>query len=246
MGQDNFSTGVLQVDNFIVGIQLSSEVIIDRPGILFDCLLAHLIYQETGDLERAHSEIPLKYEHGVWWGSYSILEAPFSKSSRSIGRRLQAIHTITSENTISDDGRQVRVNDVKRISNILNEYESFHTPGIYFAATGDADKVHNLLMYPDGSPRIPGIGKLHTKGVGTVESITIEPEGHALAGLTTVSGDVLRPIPVKSAPDIKLNGIKGYARPLPPAWRGDAEMCYLPSETLLFGTPDRIMDMLVA
>lgn len=57
-----------------ISFALQSPLITNGGYMTLDGLLAALIFEQGGDLEKAHADIPLKNTNGLWHGSAAFIE----------------------------------------------------------------------------------------------------------------------------------------------------------------------------
>ncbi len=156
-----------------------------------DALLAAIIFDQTGDVETAHSQIPLANSHGLWHGSAAIVEKTDMGRTAFVAN-LRAMHDLNDELIAKNQHGQIhhRIGLTRRsdYGAVMNSYKSFSAPEIIWYATGDAAKVESLLT------GVEFIGKRRASGYGQVLGIRIE-EGE-LDGITGHFGEPLRPVPV--------------------------------------------------
>ena len=62
------------MDRFLLTLKMASPVVTGGGYMTLDALLAAILFDEHGDLERAHSEIPLQCTDGLWHASAAIYE----------------------------------------------------------------------------------------------------------------------------------------------------------------------------
>jgi len=180
------------VDKIKVTMSLGSPIVINGGYMTLDALLAGIIFDQTGDIEKAHSQIPLANSHGLWHGSAAIVEKTDMGRTAFVAN-LRAMHDLDHELIAKNKyGKVHRAIGLTRRSDfgaVMNSYKSFSAPEITWYATGDAAKVEALLS------AVEFIGKRRASGYGQVVGLRIE-DGD-LDGITGHFGEPLRPVPVE-------------------------------------------------
>lgn len=180
------------MDKLKVTLTLASPVVTGGGYMTLDALLAAVLFDRYGDLDRAHSEIPLRNVQGLWHGSAAFVE------KTDVGRiafvaNLRAMHDLDAALIAKNKaGRVHRAIGLKRRSDfgaVMNSYKLFAAPHISWYATGDAEKVEALLH------GIEFIGKRRASGYGQVSGVRIEKDD--LDGVIGHFGEPLRPVPVE-------------------------------------------------
>jgi len=156
-----------------------------------DALLAALIFEQTGDLEKAHSEIPLLNTNGLWHGSAAIYEKnDFEK--KVFVANLRAMHDLDLDLIAkkSDGSPHKTLGATRRrdFGAVLNKYSMVSAPSISWYALGDKEKIHQLLS------DVEFIGKRRASGYGQVKDLQIEEA--ELDGVVGHFGEPLRPVPI--------------------------------------------------
>lgn len=211
---------------FVIKISMATPVIPGRR-LLLDGLLAALIYERTGSVERAHAEIPLDRSSGVWAGSQAFIDGNSPLRGVMIVGSIRADMEITPDMIRPNGGRKAlpRIDSARGdYQNSLSEYTSINADAVWFCGTGDVAAVKDLLS--DAS----GIGTKRSVGYGQVSRIDVrEVTGHHV-GLALADGSPARPVPVSiwgklSNQRAALNA----ERFQPPYWQGDYALCAVPN-----------------
>jgi hypothetical protein len=175
------------MENFVVRAELGSTVIV-RDWLTLDALLAALIFEQTRDINRAHSEIPLANTGGVWHGSAALFEdsrpahVPFTAA-------LRADHDLDpSKIGRNRDGNLPTVGTKRRreFGNLLNVYQAKAARAIWWHGRGDVDKVGRLLR------DVASVGKKRRSGYGAATDWDIGTGG---SGGLMHDGRPMRPVP---------------------------------------------------
>lgn len=225
---------------FVVRVGLSSPIIPGRR-LTLDGLLAAILHERCGDIDRAHSEIPLAQHYGVWAGSAALLEGPAPCETVQVIGALRAETEMSPEIVAPNGKRGYPRFDVKRddYKNSMSEYQAFATPAIWFTGTGDVEAVAGLLM------DAPFIGTKRSSGYGQVASVDVVPApGDALAGIRFSDGTPARAIPMSLWGRFSNhNPARAYERVRPPYWKGDYVECAIPRHRIVPFRDLRVLTM---
>lgn len=156
-----------------------------------DALLAALIFEQSGDLEIAHSEIPLMNTQGLWHGSAAIFEKiDFAK--KIFVANLRASHdldlNLIAKNASGKPHAKIGLTRRREFGAVLNKYSMATAESITWYAMGDREKIHKLLS------EVEFIGKRRASGYGQVTNLQIEDAD--LDGVVGHFGEPLRPVPL--------------------------------------------------
>lgn len=183
-------------DHFLIRLELKTPVILSHQTTL-DALLAGLKFQETGDLDRALADLPLRRQAGLWCGSSVFLQAPVLTDELVLGSSLR--HQTLDPNLFrtKKTGRYVAVDpsggDFRNRQSFVRAYSS---PAAYFMGEGDLGEVHRLML------TMTGMGKKRGAGYGRIDfgrSEFIDLDYPRQQGALMLSdGTPSRPIPVKT------------------------------------------------
>lgn len=197
------------MDRFKVTAALRSPLVVNGGYMTLDALLAALIYEHTGDLERAHADIPLHNTQGLWHGSAAIYEK-WDEQRVGFVANLQARHDLDldliAQNKQGKTHTMIGMTRRREFGAVMNSYRTVTTPTVTWYAQGDADAVRRLLA------GVSFIGKRRASGFGQVAGFTIEPD--ELDGVTGFFGEPLRPVPLEL-----FTGNSGTALKADAAWR---------------------------
>ena len=171
---------------------LLTPIIFGGGYMTFDALLASILFDQLGDVEQAHSSVPIRATDGLFHASAAILE-PIDQSRTSFVANLRADHSIDPDLIFKNKkgaiykamGRTRR----RDFGAVMNSYDMITTPTITWYVDGDPDLISSLIH------DTTFIGKRRASGFGEVLSWDIE-EGE-LDGLQGFSGEPLRPIPAE-------------------------------------------------
>ena len=177
------------MQNLIFTAKLRSPLI--KQGFLtFDGLLAAVLFDRCGDVEEAHSTIPILCTDGLFHASAAIT-MPVVPGSYSIAASMRADHDLDADLFPKNkSGRIHRKMDRKRrrdLGNVLSSYPTISTPDVSWICTGDRDQISELLG------DLPFIGKKRAQGFGEVIEWSVENTD--LDPLLDENGAPRRPIP---------------------------------------------------
>ena len=186
--------GVSADSHFLIRLALVTPLILTHRTTL-DAILAGLIFAETGDLERAVAEVPLRRQEGVWCASSIFLQSPVLADELITGSSVRPQALDAAMFRTKKTGRYVNVDpsggDFRNRQTLMRAYA---TPAAYFMGQGDLYTVYRLMR------AMSGMGKRRASGFGQIdmdrsEFITLEyprPQGVLMLSDGTPS----RPIPV--------------------------------------------------
>jgi CRISPR type IV-associated protein Csf3 len=188
------------MDKLAITARLKTPLIIGGGHMTFDALLAALLFERTGDVEKAHNEIPLRCTNDVWHGSAAIVE-PFSSSKVSFVANLRPTHSLDPDLLrqvdVKDDGGQVigkrlhrKISLTRRrdFGAVMNGYRAFDAADVTWFAEGDGEVIERLVS------DVHFIGKRRGSGFGEVAGWSVAAGD--LDGVIGPFGDPLRPVPV--------------------------------------------------
>ncbi len=179
------------MDKFKVKMTMGSPIVTNGGYMTLDALLAALIFDHTGDLEKAHSAIPLECIDGLWHASGAIAEK-LDTGRISFVASLRASHDLDLDHVVKNKyGNTHSAMGLTRrrdFGAVMNSYGVFLAPTITWYAQGDADATERLLR------DVAFIGKRRASGYGQVTGLHLEPDH--LDGVTGMFGEPLRPVPV--------------------------------------------------
>ncbi|NDG19787.1 MAG: hypothetical protein EB117_16195 [Betaproteobacteria bacterium] len=81
------------MEKFQLTIRLAAPMITGGGYMTLDALLAAVLFDEHGDVNRAHAEIPLAHTQGLWHGSAAIYEKT-SSGRQAFVANLRASHDL--------------------------------------------------------------------------------------------------------------------------------------------------------
>ncbi len=204
-------------------MSLGSPVLTNGGYMTLDALLAAIIFDDTGDLEKAHNEIPLLNVEGLWHSSAAIVEK-IDTGRKAFVANLRAMHDLDHEliakNKQGNVHTAIGLTRRRDFGAVMNSYQSFTASEITWYATGDASKVQTLLT------GLEFIGKRRASGFGQVTSLRIE-QGE-LDGVIGPFGEPLRPVPVDLFKGEK-SALKADAAWRPAYWHPvNRAICFVP------------------
>ena len=211
------------MDKLTVSAQLEVPIILGGGYLTFDAPLASLIFEKTGDVDLAHSTIPLACTAGLFHASAALLE-PFGRNGVSFVANLRADHALDPDLLLKNNrgaihkklGRTRR----REFGAVMNRYISFNASKITWYAEGDGEAVEQLLS------DVGFIGKRRGSGFGQVTGWSVEPGD--LDGILGPFADPLRPIPLEMFSGDR-DALKVDAAWRPAYWHPENRaICYAP------------------
>lgn len=208
-----------QYEPFAVQIFFSSPVIRqENTELTLDAVLAAAINMETGDIERAHRDIPLKRSGPLWHGSSLFLVNPTPIQAPFIAN-LSAVRNDCDgySGKIQRAGGDFRA--------FVDKYDAYAPEYAVWFGCGDLSAVERLLRL------LPGIGKKSAQGYGQIKEYLVIPIPRDRS-LMLEDGTPARPVPLSIWEQIPAarGGRHDAITFRPPYWdtRG-TEMCAIPS-----------------
>lgn len=160
-----------------------------RVGYMtLDGLLAAIRFDETGDIEVAHTDLPLAHTAGLWHASGAIFE-PIEKARTVFIAGLRPGHSIDPDLIKKNKYGQLHKKFDTSLTNVMNTYSVFTAPTITWYAEGDGARIRQML------DSVQFIGKRRASGLGEVRHWVVEPDD--LDGVVGPFGEPLRPVPVE-------------------------------------------------
>lgn len=179
------------MDRFKVTMTLGSPLVTNGGYMTLDALLAALIFDQTGDLEQAHSAIPLQATEGLWHGSAAIVEK-LDSGRISFVASLRATHDLQlddiAKNRQGNTHTSMGLTRRREFGAVMNSYGLCTAARVTWYGQGKVDEVERLLT------EVSFIGKRRASGFGQVTGLHIEAD--ELDGITGLFGEPLRPVPV--------------------------------------------------
>lgn len=176
------------MDKFRVTASLNTPLVSSGGYMTLDGLLAALLFERLQDVDRAHSEVPLRCPRGLYHGSAAVIE-PFDRSRVTFIAGLRPTHSIDPDLILKNKAGRLHRKFDTSLTNVANSYELLSVPAVTWYGEGDAEQVEQLLR------GVPFIGKRRASGFGEVTDWRIEPD--ELDGVTGHFGEPLRPVPVE-------------------------------------------------
>ena len=229
---------------FKVTAELATPIILSGESYLtLDALLSGVLFEATGSVERALTEIPLDHTHGVWHGSAVFLAtcalraaAPFKAGLGMLDVENGSIDRLALKRLIKGK----RKGEIAKIDTVRDAYQStlvfygaYRTPWACWFGCGDIAAVEELLS------DLPAIGKKRRQGYGQVEHIDVEPidEDVSLSRVIAGTRTPMRPISLETW-GLLYGGAEvgsiGCTRSAPPYFQGEAQMCAIPPAREVF------------
>ncbi|MGC8519778.1 MAG: hypothetical protein ACP5P4_14845 [Steroidobacteraceae bacterium] len=228
---------------FVLTAELATPLILSVETFLtLDSLLAGVIFESTGSIERALADIPLERTYTVWHGSAVFLEScairsmePFKRGlgMRDIGNG--ALERLALRR-IERGRRRGQLSTIDTVrgphQTTLSSYLSYLTPRVYWFGCGDIDRVQDLVN------GLPAIGKKRRQGYGQVAHIEIEPveTDSSLSMVTAGTRHAMRPLTLESWERLyrEQPSAIGCTRPSLPYFTGEAHLCAIPPAREVF------------
>ena len=229
---------------FRITAELSTPLLLSGETYLtLDALLSGVLFEDTGSVERALTEIPLDRTDGVWHGSSVFLDscairatAPFRCGIGMRDLESGAFERLALK-TISRGDRRGEIAHIDTVrgtyQSTLEYYSVYRTPRVHWFGCGRIEAVEDLLR------GVPGIGKKRRQGYGQVAHIEIEPIDEDLSLSRVVDGTraAMRPIALEDwqrfYPSTPSPAI-GCTRAAPPYFKGEARLCAIPPAREVF------------
>lgn len=215
------------MNKFELTIKLKSPLVTGGGYMTLDGLLAAILFDESGDVEHAHSSIPLKNTDGLWHGSAAIYE-PQSMGKQVFVANLRAMHDLeidlVARNAVGKTHKSLGLSRRRDFGAVLNSYQTITTEIITWYGEGDIAKIKDLMS------TISFIGKRRANGFGEIESIDIKESD--LDGVLGYINEPLRPIPESLFQGDK-SSLRADAAWRPAYWHPDNRaICYVPQSSI--------------
>ena len=203
------------MDRLHITAHLRGPIVLNNPTTL-DALLAAGIFDQTGDLEQAHHDLPLARTSGIYHASRAMFE-PLSTERAAIVQSMRPNDQWLDHNLIKKNKQgRVHLAFSNCVDNVMNPVTRYFTDQIDWYAEGDADSIRELLN---------GITHIGKKRATLVTRWDIE-EGE-LDGVMGYADEPLRPVPVGVWRGEKTFVIKDCAA-RPAYWNpANREACYV-------------------
>ena len=227
-------------DGFVVRFTLRTPIVLN-PSVGLDGILARLVFDRTGDLERAHRKLPLQQREGVHFASQLFLEAPAPIASVPLVRNMKPGMGLTADMVRPQRGAKLpRVRTHRGdFRTLMSRYSAYLPTAVWAFGSGDADSVRELLS------DARAIGKKRALGFGEIADMEFEQLAPpALFGLTAMDGSPARILPVDLWQAIGGTGStkRDYAPVHLPRWQSPQVECVLPAASVV--SPARLRAML--
>jgi hypothetical protein len=211
------------MDKLTIRARLKVPVILGGGYLTLDALLASLIFESCGDIDIAHSTIPLANSSGLFHASAALLE-PLGSNGVSFVANLRATHALDPDLLLKNKRggihRKLGLTRRQNYGAVMNSYTAFDAPEITWYAEGDGAAIERLVSDVDF------IGKRRGSGFGEVSSWSVEPDD--LDGVVGPFGEPLRPVPVEMFEGDK-DALKVDAAWRPAYWHPENRAtCYAP------------------
>ena len=203
--------------------ELKTPVII-QGYLTFDALMGALLFERYEDVEKAHNDIPIKSEHGLFHASAAQVEI-IDRGGVALVANLRATHDLDPDllkknNKGTKVHRKITLLKRQDFGPVLNNYRTITASKISWEVVGDKFLISDLLKAAFF------IGKKRTAGFG--EIIKWSFENIETDGLVSTDQNPLRPIPVERFQGNKLLPIVDTAWK-PAYWNPEnRSACYAP------------------
>jgi hypothetical protein len=178
------------MDRFLLTLKMASPVVTGGGYMTLDALLAAILYDEHGDLERAHSEIPLQCTDGLWHASAAIYEKQDAGRIAFVAN-LRAMHDLDpdllAKNPKGAIHRRIGLSRRQDYGAVMRSYRQISVDSISWYGEGDIKRIEELIS------GIHFIGKRRGSGFGEIAGFSMESAD--LDGLQGPFDEPLRPIP---------------------------------------------------
>ena len=178
------------MDKLTITATLKTPFITGGGYMTFDALLGGILFDQLGDVEKAHAAIPVRCTDGLYHASAAIFE-PYDQSRVAFVANMRANHSLDPDliKRKPNGSLHARLGRLRRreFGAVMNSYDSVSTDLISWFVEGDAEKIRDLIT------PIAFIGKRRANGFGEVASWAVE-EGE-FDGVTGLLNEPLRPIP---------------------------------------------------
>jgi hypothetical protein len=180
------------MEKFSVTAKLASPLVMGGGYFTLDALLAGLIFEKTGDVETAHSTIPIACTDGLFHASAAQFE-PWSKDKITFVANMRAKHSLNPDLILKNKNGEIhhRLGLTRRrdFGAVLNKYHQFSAEEIVWYAEGDPGAVERLIE------DIKFIGKRRASGFGEISSWEVL-DNEELDGIIGYVNEPLRPVPI--------------------------------------------------
>lgn len=211
--------------NLRISAKLRTPLIV-QGYMTFDALLAALLFEKCQDVEKAHSDVPVLSQDGLFYASAAQVKKIDSRSQTMVAN-LRADHAI-DPTLIKKNNPETKLHHRlarKRRSDfgaVLNNYNAINTPTVSWDVIGDQEKIESLVS------GAYFIGKKRTAGFGEVIEWTVS--NGETDGLIGLEGQPLRPIPADRFTGDKANPLVDTAW-RPAYWNPENRaICYAPEQ----------------
>ncbi len=171
-----------------VTAHLASPLVTSGAGFMtLDGLLAALIFDATGSIERSHAEVPIVCTDALYHASGAVLE-PIDTGRICFVAQLRPAHGIDPDLILKNKHGQLHRKFDTSLTNVMNTYPVITAPAVTWYCEGEPERIEALLRDAHF------IGKRRASGFGSVSRWEVEPG--ELDGLTGYADEPLRPVPV--------------------------------------------------
>lgn len=164
------------MEKFTVTAKLKTPIIFGGGYCTLDAVLGSILFEELGDVEAAHSAIPLRCTDGLFHASAAIME-PFYSRPVTFVANLRADHTVNpallQKNKAGNVHRRMGEKRRQDFGAVLNKYSSYSAEDVVWYAEGDRERAQELLtpIAFIGKRRGSGFGEVKIKKIATVTPV---------------------------------------------------------------------------
>ena len=211
------------MQSFLLTVRLNTPVVLGDGFFTLDALLAALLFEECGDVETAHAQVPLRRTGDLFHGSAAFLDR-VDRQDVSFVANLRAAHSLDPELILKNrrGGTHRKIDATRRqgFGAVMNSYKAYFSAGITWYGEGDTAEIERLMK------RLTFIGKRRASGFGEVARFELQTGD--CDGLTGPFGEPLRPIPVELSP-CPPDTLTAEAAWRPPYWHPETRaICHVP------------------
>lgn len=178
------------MERFTISADLVTPAIINT--LTLDGLLGAILFEDLGDVGKAHAAIPLRCRDDLFHASMAIAVGTVQTAGHTLIAGLRATHdldlSLIRQSPSGQPHRKMGLARRSEFGNVMNSYQTVYATTICWHAEGDPDEVLALLE------PVKFIGKKRTTGFGQVTRWQLAES--SLDGVQDASGQPLRPVPL--------------------------------------------------
>lgn len=185
--------GIDMYEQLKITAELKTPIII-QGYMTFDALMGALLFERFEDVEKAHNDIPIKVENGLFHASAAQIES-IDRGRIALTANLRASHDLNPDfikKNRAGNKLHTKLGLTRRrdYGAVLNNYNTITATKVSWDVIGDYNAIIDLLRSAFF------IGKKRTAGYGEVLNWNFDEECMT-DGLINSEGQPLRPIPVE-------------------------------------------------